>query len=283
MWGAFMEEKYVIIKNTDGLAAKRNIGLEEYRSLYNAAQILEEFDYIAFLANSFESEREAFLSYDFSQFNVSEIDMFSMMLNSLNAIATNNNLWEAYLKRKYKSDSEIFPTTSSTKKKSIFGIKDSEYYDNNVEYVVAKALRNMVVHSEKPYSEIWYDDALRRHFIIHTNVLLQGDNLNDSGKNIVTNCELDYFDVIEVIKRAFEIVVELNLYIFNFLLKKEWINFYGGRTTVRSHLGVDWQGAYLVQINPQYPPSHLMYLSTTGISKSAMDRILSIAAKSLNT
>lgn len=108
VWGAFMEEKYVIVKNTDGLAAKRNIGLEEYRSLYNAAQILEEFDYIAFLANSFESEREAFLSYDFSQFNVREIDMFSMMLNSLNAIATNNNLWEAYLKRKYKSDPEIF-------------------------------------------------------------------------------------------------------------------------------------------------------------------------------
>lgn len=276
-----MEEKYVIIKNADSLAVKRKITPDEYEDLFNAARILEEFDYITFLANSFERERETFLSYDFSQFNVREIDMFSIMLNSLNSITTNNNLWEAYLKRRYKSDSEFFPNTSP-KGKSIFGIKDSEYYDKNVEYVVAKALRNMVVHSEKPYSEIWYDDDLHRHFIIHTAVLFQGDNLNSSGKTIVLNCGLDYFDVIEVIKRAFEIVVELNLYIFNFLLRKEWINFYSGRTTVRSYLGVDWQGAYLVQINPQYAPSHLMHLATTSISKNAMDKILSIAAKSLN-
>mgnify|MGYP003295720782 CR=1 FL=1 len=140
----------------------------------------------------------------------------------------------------------------------------------------------MVVHSEKPYSETWYDDDLHRHFIIHTDTLFQGDTLNGSGKTIVSNCGLDYFDVIEVIKRAFEIVVELNLYIFNFLLQKEWINFCCARTTVRNYLGVDWQGAYLVQVNPKYPPSHLMHLSTTSISKGAMDRILSIASKSLN-
>lgn len=276
-----MGKKYVIIKNNDGLVTKKSVSTEEYSSLFNAACILESFDYITFLGSSFEKEKEEFLSYDFSQFNVRETDMFSMMLNSLNAIATNNNLWEAYLKRTYKNDPEVFPTSSTTKKKSIFGMKDAELYDKNVEYVVAKALRNMIVHSGKPYSDIWYDDDLHRHFIVHTEILLRGDNLNNSGKKIVSDCGLDYFDVIEVIKHAFALVEDLNLFIVNFLLQKEWINFYSSRTTIRSHLGVDWQSVYIVQINPTYPPSHMMHLSTTSISKSAMNGILSIAAKSL--
>lgn len=209
--------------------------------------------------------------------------MFSVMLNSLNSIDTNNNLWEAYLKRAYKDDSSMFfdVPTSKKEKKSLFGIKDSEYYDQNVEYVIAKALRNMIVHSKKPYSEIWYDDDFKRHFIIHTDVLLQDANLNASGRKIVSNCGRDYFDVVDIIKRAFEITDELNLYIFNHLLQKEWINFYSSRITVRTHLGIEWQGAYLVQINPKYPPDHVMYLSTISISKNAMNGILSLAAKSL--
>ena len=277
-----MNEKYVLIKTNDELV-KKEVSIEVFRELSNAAQILEEFDYIAFLGNSYEKIKEEFLNYDFSQFNVKEIDMFSVMLNSLNSIATNNNLWEAYLKRAYKDDPSIFfdAPTSKKEKKSLFGIKDSEYYDQNVEYVVAKALRNMVVHSQKPYSEILYDDDFKRHFIIHTEILLQDDNLNASGKKIVSTCGKDYFDVIDIIKRAFEITDELNLYIFNHVLQKEWINFYSSRITVRTHLGIEWQGAYLVQFNPKYPPNHLMHLSTISISKNAMNGILSLAAKSL--
>ena len=87
-----MEGKYVIRKSADGFSGKKGITPDEYGILLNAARILEEFDYISFLANSFERERESFLSYDFYQFDVREIDMFSVILNSLNAIATNNNL-----------------------------------------------------------------------------------------------------------------------------------------------------------------------------------------------
>ncbi len=278
-----MSEKYVIIKNDDKFVDKKEVSDEVYKELFNATHILEEFDYVAFLANSYEKAKEDFFNYDFSQFNVREIDMFTVMLNSLNSIATNNNLWEAYLKRTYTDDSAIFLAcpTSKKEKKSLFGMKDSEYYDQNIEYVIAKALRNMVVHSEKPYSEIWYDDDFKRHFIIHTEVLLHGNTLNISGKQIVTNCGMDYFDVVDIIKRAFEITTELNLYIINYLIKKEWINYYSSRLTIRKYLGIEWQGAYLVEINPKYPPDHVLYLSTTSISKNAMNSILSIAAKSL--
>jgi len=276
-----IDGKYVLIKKDNKPILKRELSKSEYQKLFNASKILDSFEYIFFLGNSFEKEKQEFLGYDFSQFNVREIDMFSIMLNSLNAIATNINLWEAYLKRTYNSDTEIFPSNPNDKQKSILGIKDSEYYDKNVEYVVAKALRNMIVHSEKPYSQIWYDDDMHRHFIVYTETLLQGNNLNKAGKTIVGNCGKDYFDVLEVIKHAFEIAEKLNIYIVNVLLQKEWINFSSSRNTVIEHLGTDWQGAYLVEINPKYPESHLLYLSTKSISKHAMDSILLMIARSL--
>lgn len=279
-----MNKKYVIIKDNHDLAVKKDISEEVYSELLKAAHILESFNYIVFLGNSFKREYEEFLKYDFSQFNVPEADMFSVMLSSLTSISTNINLWEAYLKRTYENDPEIFPAFPShgKKKKSIFGIKDSEYYDKDVEYVVAKALRNMIVHSEKPYSEIWYDDDLHRHFIIYTEVLLNSEYLNASGKEIITNCGFDYFDVVKVINHAFEIAEELNIYIVNYFMRKEWINFYSSRITIRKYLGIDWQGAYLVEFNPKFPPSHIRHLSTISISKHAMNSILSIAANSIH-
>ena len=67
----------------------------------------------------------------------------------------------------------------------------------------------------------------------------------------------------------------------NFLLKKEWINFYSSRTTVREIIGVEWDGAYLVSENTKYPKDHMMRLNKIDISKNAMQKILSIAAQSL--
>ena len=168
-----------------------------------------------------EHAKEAFLKYDFSQFGVREIDLFAVIHNALNAITTNLNMWETYLKRKYKEDKDIFPfQNDQTLGKSYLGLRDSEYYDNNVEYVVTKALRNMAAHSEKPFSEIWYDDNYKRYFSIHTDHLMKNDNLNKSGKEIVSKSEKDYFDVIEVIKRSYEIIDKLNIDLVNLLLKK---------------------------------------------------------------
>lgn len=277
-----MEGKYVVVKKDGEYKCKTELNEDDYNKLLCAAKNLEEFNYLFFLGCNYIKAKDDFLRYDFSQFNVREIDMFTVMHNALNAIATNRNMWETYLKRKYKDDKEIFPFQNNKNLgKSYFGLKDSEYYDNNVEYVVAKALRNMSSHTERPFSEIWYDDNYNRHFAIHTEHLLKNDNLNKSGRDIVIKSKKDFFDVIEVIQRAYEIVDKLNNDMVNFLLKKEWINFYSSRITVREYIGIDWDGAFLVSKNPKYPETHMMFLNTTNISKNAMDNILSIAAKSL--
>lgn len=277
-----MEGKYVILKKNGDYKCKTELTENDYKKLLNAAKILEEFNYLFFLGCNYIKAKDDFLNYNFSQFNVLETDMFSVMHNALNAIATNINMWETYLKRKYKDDKEIFPFQDDKNLgKSYFGLKDSEYYDNNVEYVVAKALRNMSTHTEKPFSEIWYDDNYNRHFAIHTEHLLANGNLNKSGKDIVLKSKKDYFDVIEVIKQAYEIVDKINNDMVNLLLKKDWMNFYSSRITIRDYIGFDWDGAYLVSENPKYSKEHMMFLNITNISKNAMDNILSIAAKSL--
>ena len=217
-----MEGKYVVVKKDGEYKCKTELNEDAYNKLLCAAKNLEEFNYLFFLGCNYIKAKDDFLRYDFSQFNVREIDMFAVMHNALNAIATNRNMWETYLKRKYKDDKEIFPFKDDKKLgKSYFGLKDSEYYDNNVEYVVVKALRNMCTHTEKPFSEIWYDDNYNRRFAIHTEHLLKNDNLNKSGRDIVIESKKDFFDVIEVIQQAYEIVDKINNDMVNFLLSDE--------------------------------------------------------------
>lgn len=273
-----MDKKYLIIKSSSDYKTSRELDDKTYSELKIAADALETFNTLAFLCNSYIKTKEDFLAYDFTQFDVREIDMFTMFLNALEAMATNRNLWEAYLKRCYQSDSVVFPDNL---KKSCFGIKDSEYYEKNVEYVVSKVLRNMIAHHSKPYSEIVYDDNLRRKFIVTKEDLLKFGNPNASSKKYISENKNDYYDVVKIIKRAFEIVDEINVYMFNLLLQKEWPRFISARYTVREHIGVDWQGAYIVKADPRYPESHLLYLSQTSISKNAMNSILSIAAQNL--
>ena len=273
-----MDKKYLIIKSNNDYKTNRELDETTYSELKIAAEALETFNTLAFLCNSYVKAKEEFLAYDFTQFGVREIDMFTMFLNALESMATNRNLWEAYLKRSFKEDDEIFPDGT---KKSCYGIKDSEYYDKYIEYVVSKVLRNMIAHHSKPYSEIVYDDNLHRQFIVTKEDLLKLGNPNASSKKYISESTKDYYDIVEIIKRAFEIADEINVYMFNLLLKKEWPRFISARYTVRDHIGVGWQGAYIVKTDPRYPENHLLYLSQTSISKNAMNSILSIAAQSL--
>ena len=273
-----MDKKYLIIKSNNDYTTSRELDEQTYSELKIAAGALETFNTLAFLCNSYVKAKEDFLTYDFTQFDVREIDMFTMFHNALEAMATNRNLWEAYLKRSYESDSVVFPDGAQ---KSCFGIKDSEYYDKYIEYVLSKVLRNMIAHHSKPYSDMIYDDNLRRQFIVTKEDLLKLGNPNASSKKYISESKNDYYDVVGIIKRAFEITDEINVYMFNLLLQKEWPRFISARYTVREHIGVDWQGAYLVKADPRYPESHLLYLSQTSISKNAMNSILSIAAQSL--
>lgn len=273
-----MDKKYLIIKVNNDYKTSRELDEKTYSELKIAADALETFNMLAFLCNSYVKAKEDFLAYDFTQFDVREIDMFTMFLNALEAMATNRNLWEAYLKRSYESDSVVFPKET---KKSCYGIKDSEYYEKNIEYVVSKVLRNMIAHHSKPYSEIVYDDYLCRQFIVTKEDLLELGNPNASSKKYILGNANDYYDVVEIIKRAFEITDEINVYMFNLLLQKEWLRFISARYTVMEHIGVDWQGAYIVKTDSRYPASHLLHLSQTSISKSAMNSILSVAAQRL--
>lgn len=277
-----MSKKYIIIKKNDQFKTSKELDEYTYKELKTASESLNAFDTLAFLANSYIKAKEDFLAYDFTQFNVREIDMFNMFLNALESMSTNRNLWEAYLKRNYENDNFIYPPQHAKgKRKSCFGLKDSEFYDRYIEFVVSKVLRDMIAHHSKPYSEIIYDDDLRRRFIVTREDLLNLGRPNASATKYISNSPNDYYDVAEVIKRAFEITEEINLYIFNLLVKKEWDRFISARFTISSYIGVDWQGAYLIRTDPRYPESHLLYLSQTNISKNAMKAICSIAAQIL--
>lgn len=275
-----MDNIYMLVIRTENQTKTIKISDELFQKLYDSICILDEFSQLTFLGNSYLKAKEDFLDYDFSQSNVREIDIFSMFLNDLEAIATNINLWNAYLKRRYHDDPDIFPQQSSAKdRKSCFALKDSAYYDKNVEYVVAKCLRNMIVHSGKPYSSIIYPDDGGRMFIITKEVLFTENNTNASAKKIINASGKDYFDVADVITKAFGILEELNQYIFGIILRKEWIRFYSARLTTLEILGTDWQRACLAWLNPQYPPEHLLGLNQKEFSKHAFNSIGSIAAQ----
>lgn len=276
-----MEKKYLIVKTDNELKEKRELNEESYLELKTAAESLEEFNTLAFLSNSYVKAKEDFMEYDFSQFDVRELDMFTMLLNALEAMSTNVNLWETYLKRSYPEDSDIFPCEQNGKKKSCFELKDSEIYDKHIEFVVSKVLRNMTAHYSKPYSKIIYDDNLHRHFIVTKEDLLNSGKISASARKYITNSIRDYYDVVEVIKHAFAFVDEINTFMFNFILNKEWHRYLLARYTVRGYIGIDWQGAYLVHADTRYPESHLLYLAQINISKNAMDSICSIAAQSI--
>ena len=139
----------------------------------------------------------------------------------------------------------------------------------------------MIAHHSKPYSVMVYNDDLRRQFIVTKDDLLELGSPNSSSRKFIVESPKDYYDVVEIIKLAFVITDEINLYMFNFLLKKEWHRFISARHTVREYIGIDWQGAYLVQSDSRYPEEHLLSLSQTNISKNAMNSILSIATQSL--
>ena len=275
-------KKYLIVKINDQLKPYKELDDDTYEELRNAALALEAFNYLTFLSNSYVKAKEDFFAYDFSQFNVREVDMFNMFLIALEAMSTNRNLWEAYLKRRYEKDSEIYPLNESNpNKKSCFGMKDSEYFDKDILFVVSKILRDMISHHCKPYSEIMYNDDMSRRFIITRDDLLELGKPNKAEQKYISASEYDYYDVVEVIRHAFEIADEINLYMFNLILQKEWLRFITARYTVIDHIGTDWQGAFLIKPNPKFPEEHLLYLSQTDISKNAMNSICSIAAKSL--
>lgn len=275
-------KKYLIVKINDQLKPYKELDDDTYEELRNAALALEAFNHLTFLSNSYVKAKEDFFAYDFSQFNVREVDMFNMFLIALEAMSTNRNLWEAYLKRRYEKDSEIYPLNESNpNKKSCFGMKDSEYFDKDTLFVVSKILRDMISHHCKPYSEIMYNDDMSRRFIITRDDLLELGKPNKAEQKYISASEYDYYDVVEVIRHAFEITDEINLYMFNLILQKEWLRFITARYTVIDHIGTDWQGAFLIKPNPKFPEEHLLYLSQTDISKNAMNSICSIAAKSL--
>ena len=213
-----MSKKYLIVKKDNGFKCSTPLDDATFEKLKQAAKSLEAFNTFAFLGNSYVKAKEDFFAYDFTQFNVREVDMFNMFLNALEAIATNANLWEAYLIRNYSDDKEVYPDTTNKKKKSCRGIKDSEFYEKNIEYVVSKVLRNMIAHHTKPYSEIIYDNDYRRQFIVTKEDLLEFGSPNKSAHAYISNSEQDYYDVVEVIKRAFDITEEVNLYMFNFII-----------------------------------------------------------------
>ena len=75
-----MDKKYLIIKSSNDYKTSRELDDKTYSELKIAADALETFNTLAFLCNSYIKAKEDFLAYDFTQFDVREIDMFNLLL-----------------------------------------------------------------------------------------------------------------------------------------------------------------------------------------------------------
>lgn len=277
-------------KKDGNIVINRTLTQTEYQEILNAAKNLENFDYIHFLSINYIKAKEDFYNFNFSAFDIREVDVYSVIFNALNAISNNVYLWETYLKRSYHDDLEIFPEEElikeqkihkNNKGKSIVALKDSNYYDSNISYAIAKTLRNIIVHVGKPYSEIAYYDDHSRHFLLYTSSLLNDERLSKSAKQLILNSHQDYFDIVLVIKEAFSILDKLNEFAFNFLLKKEWLTYSLSRTTIKEYIDFDVDAAFVVWENPDFPEEHLLRVSHINISLNAMKKILSLTVKSM--
>lgn len=194
------------------------------------------------------------------------------------------------MKRRYYDDLEIFleeerikelKNPKHYKSKSIIALKDSNYYDSNISYAVAKILRNIIVHVGKAYSEIAYYNDHSRHFLLYTSSLLNDEKLSKSAKQLIIDSHQDYFDVILVIKEAFSILDKLNEFTFNFLIKKEWLTYSLSRTTIKEYIDIDVDAAFVVWEKLDFPEEHFLRVSHINISMNAMQKILSLIVKSM--
>lgn len=280
-----MKAKLLIKK--EGLKTIKDLSLSEYQEIKNAIYYLDDFDYLNFLSVNHIKARDDFRNFDFSAPTIKEVDAFNIIFNALNSIVTNLNLWQSYLKRNYFDDTDVYSIEEKEKEKqnkgykakSCYDLSDSDLYDNVVEYAVMKALRNLAVHSQKPYSDIIYFDDWSRHFVIYTRDLLEGDILNKSGKEIVIKSKYDYFDVVQVIEESFKALETLNVYIYNMLLNKNCKNYYSSRLIIKEYLPMEFDGAYLTWINDEYCDNHILKAESKNISINAMNRILGIASE----
>ena len=83
-----MSKKYLIVKKDNDFKCSTPLDDATFEKLKQAAQSLETFNTFTFLGNSYIKAKEDFFTYDFTQFNVREVDMFNMFLNALEAMAT---------------------------------------------------------------------------------------------------------------------------------------------------------------------------------------------------
>ncbi len=278
------------IKKYGKIDIVRDLTQEEYEEILKASKNLDDFDYIHFLSINYIKAKEDFLNFDFSAFDIREVDVYNVFFNALSAISNNTYLWETYLKRRYPDDLDIFSEEERQKEqkdpknyksKSVVALKDSYYYDTNISYTVAKTLRNIIVHVGKPYNEIAYYDDHSRHFILYTSSLLNDEKVSKSAKKLLDDSNIDYLDIVPVIKEAFEILDKLNEFAFNFLLRKGWITYSLSRTTIKNYIDSDVDAAFVAWENHDYPEDHFLRVSHINISINAMRKILSFTVRSL--
>ena len=279
----------LVIKKDGKIAADRFLSKYEYNKITSASKNLDDFDYIHFLSINYIKAKEDFLQFDFSAFGIREVDIYNVIFNALNAISNNIYLWETYLKRSYPDDLEVFSEEERQKEKklknykskSAVALKDSFYYDTNISYVIAKALRNIIVHVGKPYNEIAYYDDHSRHFLLYKSSLLSDEKVSKSAREMLVSSQQDCFDIVLVIKDAFVVLDQLNEFAFNFLLKKRWLTYYLSRSTIKEYIDTDADAAFIVWENLNYSKEHPLRVAHTNISMNAMRKILSLTVRSL--
>ncbi len=275
------------IKKDGKIDIVRDLTQEEYEEIIKASNNLDDFDYIQFLSINYIKAKEDFLNFDFSAFDIREVDIYNVIFNALSAISNNTYLWETYLKRRYPDDLEIFPEVEQQKEKkdlnykskSVVALKDSFYYDTNISYTVAKTLRNIIVHVGKPYNEIAYYDDHSRHFILYTSSLLSDKKVSKSARELIAGSNIDYFDIVLVIEEAFKILDELNEFAFNFLLRKGWTTYSSSRTKIKTYIDSNVDVAFVAWENLDYPEEHFLRVSHINISMNAMRKLLSLTVR----
>lgn len=270
----------------------KDLSEKEYKQILSNAILLEDFDYNIFLSTNFLKAKKDLENFDFSKANIRETDAFNIIFNALNSIVTNLYLWEAYLRKNYFDYEEIFSSEEKKKEqeskvkkkgkryiaKSCLALKDSEYYDKDINYTITKTLRNRADHFKKPYSDIIYYDDFSRHFVVYVEDFLEDRSLSTSARKHAEKAEIQYFDVVDIIKYSFKILEDLNVFIYNKILSIKWASYYDARLTLKEFLPSDYLGAHLIWLNEKYPDDHILKVGHKAISTSAMKGILHIAS-----
>lgn len=273
-----MTEKYaklVFVKNKK-IDKTIDLSYDEYINLSNDTNLLNEFMMMNFISVSLEASKKIFLDfinkYDYNN----ELDFFANINMILGAIKNNKDQWNAFIKRHFPHHVRKEILNNKNKRiKTLFDDFDSDYYDNNINHMLCYNLRNICVHSSRPYSAIEFKDNEKPRFVIFTRDLMKS-NLNSSARKMLLKSGIQQFDVLECVKKDLEIMDELNKKIYEQLVEERWVQLQCARYTFIKYNYSEFDGISICRNNPNESNESIHKIEINQVPYQALKIILTM-------